>query len=128
MAGEESADTKKEAKKTDSYEHSQNFNKIGFLEAVNGDLVLRGRDGERDHLYPLDKAIRRYDETCNMITAMLRSGLRGWDTLMDIAYDFEAKILEAVRQRRSMNIPTEQAVLEFAAKHENRSKEKPVGA
>lgn len=128
MAGEESSDTKKEAPKNDGYEHSQNFGKIGFLEAVNGELVLRGREGERDHLYPLNRAIKRYDETCKMVTAMLRAGIKGWDTLMDIAYDFEAKILEAVRQRRSLNIPTEQAVLDFVQKHENRPKDKPTEA
>lgn len=92
---------------------SQAFDGIGLLEAVNGNVVLRGRHGERDHLYPLDKAIRRFNETERMIAAMARTGMRGWDTLMDINKDMRGKILDAVKQRRSLNMDIPQAALDF---------------
>lgn len=92
---------------------SQTFGGIGLLEAVDGNIVLRGRHGERDHLYPLDKAIRRFHETERMISAMARTGMRGWDTLMDINKDMKGKILDAVKQRRSLNMDIPQDALDF---------------
>jgi len=35
--------------------------------------------------------------------AYARNGVAGWDTMMDIAKDFRAKILEAANQRRKEN-------------------------
>ena len=92
---------------------TQTFGGIGILEAVCGDVVLRGRNGQRDHLYPLERALSRYYETKRMVSRMARHGVRGWDTLMDIAEEMQARILEACRQRRELNREIPQAVQEF---------------
>lgn len=79
------------------------FNGIGLLEAIAGDVVLRGRNGQRDVLFPLERAVRRYFEWMDLTMAYARNGVAGWDTMMDIAKDFRAKILEAANQRRKEN-------------------------
>lgn len=105
-------------RKTDTYaglqDSTQTFGAIGLLEATAGDVVLRGREGERDHLYPLPRAIRRYYQTLHMINALVKHGVRGWDTLMDINNELQQKILEAIKQRRSLNrgIPAEALAFE----------------
>lgn len=96
---------------------TQTFGSIGLLEAVCGDVVLRGRHGERDHLYDLDKAIKRYDETSQMVAAMARHAIRGWDTLMDICKSMEAVICEAIRQRESLGRPVDERHRDFLEKH-----------
>jgi len=117
------ADVKKNNgdKKKDTYhglhESTQTFGKIGLVEAVNGNVVLRGREGERDHLYPIGKALKRYHETVKMYTSMARHGIRGWDTMVDIANELKAAICEAVGQRKSLNLDTPADVLSFVDMH-----------
>lgn len=110
-----------EVSKPEKYEgfgtSTQYFRHIGFLEVLCGDLVLRGRHGERDHLYPLDKAIARYVDTMRFCMKMARSGIKGWDVLKDICDDFKAKILEAVEQRRKLNRDIPQLALLFEQKY-----------
>lgn len=97
-------------------ESTQVFPGIGMFEAVAGDVVLRGRKGHRDHIYPMHRAISRYYETVEMIMSMVKHGIRGWDTLLDINKDFKGNILEAIKQRRSLNLPLDQAMLDFEQK------------
>lgn len=92
---------------------SQTFNKIGLLSAVGGVLYLTGRNGERDHLYPLHRAVKRYFETRKMVMAMFRNGMRGWDTLQEICDEMKAKILETIDQRRHMNLPVDEVSAQF---------------
>jgi len=80
------------------------FTGIGCLEAVSGDIVLRGRAGQRDVLFPLERAVQRYFEWMAMVQAYARNGIAGWDTMMDIAQDFKAKIGEALAQRKKMGL------------------------
>ena len=96
-------------------ESTQTFSGIGMFKVENGDVKLCGRHGERDHIYPIEKAIKRYDETALMILSLAKRGVSGWDVLMDINNDFKAKILEAIKQRRAMNIEVEfpEEVLKF---------------
>lgn len=96
---------------------TQSFDKIGLFEVKNGDVVLRGRHGERDHVYPIDKAISRYNETQKMLFAMARHAIRGWDTLGDVVKDLRGKILEAVEQRRKLNRFIPKVALEFEQLH-----------
>ena len=97
---------------------SQSFDKIGLMEAMHGDVILRGRNGERDHLIPLDKAIEKYYTALDAVMVYLRNGQRGWDTLKDIADDLKHRILEAIEQRRKIGRP----VLEDALKFEHKEK------
>lgn len=88
------------------------FGKIGLLEAVNGNIVLRGRHGERDHVFPLEKALQKYDETAIYAARMLKYGLPQWDEMMQINEEFKFRILEALNQRRSLNIETPKELLD----------------
>lgn len=91
----------------------QYFHRIGLFEAINGDIVIRGRAGERDHLCPLEKLPKMYEERHELMLAMCRAGQRGWDTVADMLDDYKAKILEAIAQRRSMNIDIPKEALDF---------------
>jgi hypothetical protein len=91
---------------------SSSFGKIGLLEAINGNIILRGRHGERDHLYPLEKALQKYDETAAYAAKMLMYGMPQWDEMMQINEEFKFRILEALNQRRSLNIETPKELLD----------------
>lgn len=88
------------------------FCKIGLLEAINGDIVLRGRHGERDHIFPLEKALQKYEDTAQYAARMLMYGMPQWDEMMQINEEFKFRILEALQQRRSLNIETPKDLLE----------------
>lgn len=78
---------------------------IGCLEAISGDVVLRGRHGQRDVLFKLERAADRYFEWMDLTCAYARAGVKGWDDMMDLAKDFKAKICEAVAQRQREGRP-----------------------
>lgn len=124
-------DTKKEIQREEprnkEYEQPQSFDKVGLLEVRGGDVVLRARNGERDHLYPLHRAVDRYEALIRTMYALLRNGVRGWDTLKDICEDMRAKILEAIEYRRSHNIPCDEPiVLAFYERETNKSFKKSL--
>lgn len=84
------------------YSTSESFDRIGLMEAVYGDVVLRGRNGDRDHIIPLTSAVSKYYDTMKAVKGYARNGVRGWDTLMDIAKDLKVRIFEAVEQRKKL--------------------------
>ena len=90
------------------------FTGIGCLEAVSGDVVLRGRNGQRDVLFPLERAAQRYFEWMDLVAAYARNGVAGWDEAYDIAKDFRAKICEAVAQRKKLEFPVPPAAQKIA--------------
>jgi len=92
---------------------TQTFDAVGLLEAVQGDVVLRGRHGERDHLYPLPRAIAWSRNADDIALRMCRFGIKGWDTMKDIADDLRAKVLEAIRQRRALGRPVPPAAVRY---------------
>lgn len=92
---------------------SHEFPGIGLLEMRGGQIVLRGRNGQRDTLFPLEKAVAKYSSTMETVHAMARGGQRGWDTLMEIAQDFRARIIEAVKYRMAKNEPIPPAAAAF---------------
>ena len=108
----------KTAKGADVYAGLSNvhlsFNGIGCLEAVSGDVVLRGRNGQRDVLFPLEKAVNRYLEWMDMTHAYALRGLKNWPEMMDIAQDFKAKICEAVEQRKQMQLDIPKDALQLS--------------
>jgi hypothetical protein len=89
------------------------FNGIGCLESCAGDVILRGRNGQRDVLFPLEKAVQRYFEWMDLIAVYARNGINGWQEAMDIAKDFRAKILEAAQQRRNEGRPVPPDVIKL---------------
>ena len=95
------------------------FNGIGCLEAVAGDVVLRGRNGQRDVLFPLERAVHRYFEWMDLTMAYCKNGIANWDQMLDIAKDFHAKILEAAEQRRKEGREVPADVLKMEGKLPN---------
>lgn len=89
------------------------FDGIGLLEAVSGEIILRGRNGQRDVLFPLEKAVRKYFDWMDMVHLYASRGVRGWDSMMDIAQDFKARICEAVEQRKQMQLDVPKDALQF---------------
>ena len=95
------------------YSPSQSFNKIGLMEAMHGDIILRGREGGRDHLIVLEKAVEKYYDSVRAVLNYCKHGVRGWDTLKDITDDLKARIFEAIAQRRKLGRPIAAIVLKF---------------
>ena len=89
------------------------FDGIKCLEAVNGNIVIRGRNGMRDHIIKLEKALERYFNWMDLVTNYCKLGVQGWQTAFDIAVDFKAKICEAVEQRMQAQEQVPAAALEF---------------
>ena len=92
---------------------SHEFPGIGLLEMRGGEIILRGRNGQRDVLFPLARAVRKYHDTLATVNAMARRAEPGWDTLMEIAQDFKARIIEAVKYRMDKNEPIPKEAAEF---------------
>ena len=90
------------------------FTGIGCLEAISGDIILRGRHGQRDVLFPLERAAQRYFEWMDLVAAYARNGIQGWQEAYDIAKDFKAKICEAVAQRKKLEFPVPPAAQRIA--------------
>ena len=95
------------------------FDGIGILEAVSGDVLMRGRNGQRDVLFPLERAVQRYFEWMDLTLAYARNAIAGWDTMMDIAQDFKAKILEAANHPRKEGREIPAVVLKMEGKLTN---------
>lgn len=78
------------------------FDGIARLQAVSGDIVMRGRNGQRDILFPLEKATAKYNDWMAMTYSYAKQGIAGWTEMMDIAKEFKARIEEAISQRKKM--------------------------
>ena len=90
------------------------FHGFAGLEVRGYDIVLKGAHGVmRDHIIPLEKAVDRYYNICQMCDGLIRAGTRGWDELCDILHDFRAKIMAASDLRKHDNLPVPQSVLDF---------------
>ena len=108
----------KTAKGADVYAGLSNvhlsFDGIKHLEAISGDIILRGRNGQRDVLFPLEKAVRKYFDWMDMVHLYASRAIAGWPEMMDIAQDFKARICEAVEQRKQMQMDVPKEALQFA--------------
>ena len=89
------------------------FDGFKVFEANCGDIILRGRNGQRDVLFPLDRAVQKYIDWMELVYAYARGGVAGWDTMMDIAKEFKARIEEAVGQRKKLNRPVPESALKL---------------
>ena len=76
------------------------FDGIARLQSLNGDIVMRGAHGQRDILFPLEKAVNKYNEWMAMTYAYAKQGIAGWTEMMDIAKELKARIAEAASQRQ----------------------------
>ena len=78
----------------------QTFDQVRYLEAINGDVVLRGKQGRRDQLYPLHRASRRFWRWYLIYTKWMKAGFdTQCDELKQVLEMLGAKIQEAIVQR-----------------------------
>lgn len=90
---------------TDPLKAHQSFHGIRYIQAIGGEVVLRGRDGQRDMIYPLHRAVKQFFhmglfyERLRKVSPMLVSQFK------DVIQDFGAKILQAVKIREATNEP-----------------------
>lgn len=91
------------------------FDQFRYMEAVNGDIVLRGRNGGRDHLFPLEKAAAKYVNWMDLVYSYFRNGINGWDTAFEIGKEFRARICEAVEQRKKEGRDVPESALRIVA-------------
>ena len=89
------------------------FRKIGMFEAKGGDVILRGRHGERDHLIPLDSALSMYYSRIAYMNKVAQYNVLAGGELKDICDEFRARICEAVDQRKKENREVPQEVQRF---------------
>lgn len=91
----------------------QSFDAIGILQAVDGNIVLRGRNGQRDKIFRLEDAVEKYNDTMALVRRYALYGVRGWDELAEIAEDFKVRIKEAAEQRIKMHLPVPESAKVF---------------
>lgn len=100
---------------------SQTFNGIGLIDVnpADGNLILRGRHGERDHVVPVERALKWYVDAGRMSDALFRNGAKGWDTLLELRSEIKGKLLDAIKIRRKNNIPVPAWLIELERRHEH---------
>ena len=95
------SDVKKSADKYEDFAHSkQTFPNVRFLEAFNGDVILRGRNGQRDMVYPQHKAAQRFWRMYDMMNYWAQQGFTTQtEEGIQVLENLGAKIQEAIAQR-----------------------------
>ena len=99
------------------------FDGFKVFEANSGDIILRGRNGMRDHLFPLDRAVQKYLDWMDLVYTYARAGIAGWSEAYDIAKEFRARIDEAVAQRKKLNRPIPENVEKLLGTSANKTPE-----
>ena len=76
------------------------FDQVRFLEARNGNLVLRGKNGRRDSIYLLPTACRRFSKWYQIFRRWERLGYKSQgEELKLVLENMGSVIQEAVAQR-----------------------------
>ena len=111
---------KAEPDKKEFVARGQRFSGIKRIEAVLGNLVVRGDPSHqagdkqapmRDHIIPLERAESVMGNWKNVMQALMRAGDPSWMELGEIISELEARIKEAKAQRFKENVnPQERAI------------------
>lgn len=99
----------------------QRFNFVADIKAEGGVLVLYTSEEAkkiderkyRDRLIDLDRAVDMYRNIGQLMIKMSRQGFVNMDELRDVLDAYGRKIIEAMGQCRSMNLPISEKVLNF---------------
>ena len=96
-------EVKKSTKMYSDFAHSkQTFDQVRLFEVFNGDVILRGQRGQRDHVYPLAKACKRFWRMYDMYRWWMLHGFKTQcEELKLILADLGHKIQEAIAQRQA---------------------------
>lgn len=83
----------------------QRFDEIRRLEAINGQVVLRGKEGRRDKIFPLALAIKRFSKWYVICKSWSEKGFKDQiDELKLVLEELGSKIVEAIVQRQTGTI------------------------
>lgn len=83
---------------------SQNFDKIGAFYTAGGHVFMAGRNGERNHLFPLQSTFNAYVKGRQLALHLMSHGIDA-STMLSALEDFKAKVKEAVKYRHKHNMP-----------------------
>lgn len=92
---------KKKATQYENFSSSkQTFDELRFIEAINGNLVLRGRNHRPDKIIPFNIAWKRFWTFYSMCCNWMNHGFKTQcEQLKQVLQEWGAKIQEAVSQR-----------------------------
>lgn len=93
-------------KKAETYQNlsasKQRFDEIRRLQAINGDVVLRGKEGRRDKIFPLHLAVKRFSNWYKICKSWSEKGFKGQiEELKLVLEELGSKIIEAIVQRQT---------------------------
>lgn len=96
---------KKRAKQYQNFSSShQSFDEIKFIEAVDGVVILRGKEGRPDHMYPLSLISQRFWRWFGIYKNWMKDGFTTQcDELGQVLEMIGARIQEAIVQRTKGN-------------------------
>lgn len=94
---------KEKAPVFDSFgESKQTFNEVGMFQAIDGFVVLRGRRGRRDQIYPPEQAFKRLTNFFKIYLDWSRNGFdKQCQQLRLVLQQFLAKFQQSMVQRMS---------------------------
>lgn len=96
--------TKKAKIYTDPTKANQSFDGIKLIQQINGNLVLRGRNGQRDMIYRLDRAYKMFYRMAMFYAKLRKVSPYIVDQMKQVLKDFGAKIIQAYNYRKSHNM------------------------
>lgn len=96
---------KKRAEMYENFSSSkQRFDELRFFEVINGNLVLRGKEGRPDKIFRLDVAMKRFTTWYKILKRWWGTGYQAQcDELKMVVEEMGAKIQEAIAQRIALN-------------------------
>ena len=82
----------------------QTFNQVGMFEAIDGYVILRGRRGRRDKIYPPEQAFKRLTSFYKIYLDWTKNGFDSQcQELRLVLQQFLAKFQESMAQRIATN-------------------------
>lgn len=82
----------------------QSFDGIKLIQQINGNLVLRGRNGQRDMIYRLDRAYKMFYKMAVFYARLRNISPYIVSQMKDVLKDFGAKIIQAYNYRKAHNL------------------------
>ena len=92
---------KEKAPRFDSFgESKQTFNQVGMFQAIDGFVVLRGRRGRRDQIYPPEQAFKRLTSFYRIYLEWSKNGFfKQCQELRLVLEEFLRKFQQSMAQR-----------------------------
>lgn len=96
--------TKAAKRYTDPTKAHQSFDGIKLIQQINGNLVLRGRNGQRDMIYRMDRAYKMFYRMAMFYAKLKQVSPYIVSQMKDVLIDFGSKIIQAYNYRKAHNM------------------------